>query len=87
MNYGKIANDGRMAQELETMRISDVVALLLAYKKEFGDIPVYHQRDPEGNGFGTIHPHSFSWDDHTAVGKAMFIMPFNEYIEDYLFQV
>ena len=86
MAYSKIVNDGKMIKELETMRIDDVIGLLLAYKKEFGNIPVYHQRDPEGNGFGTLHPRSFSWDSDTAVGKAVFIMPFNEYIEDYLFQ-
>lgn len=86
MAYSKIVNDGKMVQELETMKISELVTLLLAYKKELGDIPVYHQRDPEGNGFGTIHPRSLSWASDTTVGKAVFIMPFNEYIEDYLFE-
>ena len=86
MAYTKIVNDGKMIKELETMRIDDIVGLLLAYKKEFGNIPVYHQRDPEGNGFGTLNPRSFTWASDTAVGKAVFIMPFNEYIEDYLFQ-
>lgn len=86
MAYSKIVNDGKMVQELETMKISELVTLLLAYKKELGDIPVYHQRDPEGNGFGTIQPRSLSWASDTAVGKAVFIMPFNEYIEDYLFE-
>ena len=86
MAYSKIVNDGRIANELQTMTVSDMIALLAAYKKEFGDIPVFHQKDPEGNGFGTITPRSFTWTSDTAVGTAVFIMPFNEGIEDYLFQ-
>ena len=86
MKYNKIANDGKMVKELQTMRISELISLLSAYQKELGDVPVFHQRDPEGNGFGTINPRSLSWDSDTAVGKAVFIMPFNEGIEDYLFQ-
>ena len=86
MKYKKIANDGKMFNELKTMTISEFVTLLLAYKKELGDIPIYHQRDPEGNGYGTIQPRSLEWYGGTAVGKALFIMPFNEGIEEYLFQ-
>lgn len=86
MAYSKIVNDGKIIKELETVRISELISILMEYKKEFGDIPVYHQRDPEGNGFGTLNARSISWTDETTVGKAVFIYPWNEYIEDYLFE-
>jgi hypothetical protein len=68
------------------MKISELITLLKVYQKDLGDVPVFHQRDPEGNGFGTIHPRSLSYDDQTKVGTAVFIMPFDEYIEDELFE-
>ena len=71
---------------LQTMKISELITLLKVYQKDLGDVPVFHQRDPEGNGFGTIHPRSLSYDDQTTVGKAVFIMPFDEYIEDERFE-
>jgi len=70
---------------LQTMKISELITLLKAYQKDLGDVPVFHQRDPEGNGFGTIHPRSLSYDSETTVGNAVFIMPYDEYIEDELF--
>lgn len=72
-------------EELKTMKVSELIKVLQEYKKELGDIPVFHQTDPEGNGFGTINVDSISWTEGTNVGKAMFIFPYNENIEDELF--
>ena len=54
-----------MSDKLKTMKISELITLLKVYQKDLGDVPVFHQRDPEGN--------------------AVFIMPYDEYIEDELF--
>lgn len=74
-----------MKDKLQTMTISELITLLKAYHRENGDIPVFHQRDPEGNGYGTIHPRSIYCDPSTKVGKAIMIHPFVEDIEDELF--
>ena len=71
--------------KLQTMKISELITLLKVYQKDLGDVPVFHQRDPEGNGFGTINPRSIAYDSETKVGNAVFIFPFDEYIEDELF--
>lgn len=39
---------------MKTLKISKLIKILEAYRKELGDIPVFHQKDPEGNEFGTI---------------------------------
>lgn len=69
---------------IKTMKVSELIELLGKYKKELGDIPVYHQTDPEGNGFGTIDKNSICYME-TNNGKAVFISPYYEYIEDELF--
>lgn len=72
-------------KELKTLKLSELIALLTAYKKELGDVPVFHQTDPEGNGYGTLDAMSLYYDNETTVGTAVFIMPFEEYIEDKLY--
>lgn len=72
-----------MNDNLKTLKISEVIKVLQDYKNDLGDIPVFHQSDPEGNSFGTLHPRSFSYDTDTKVGTAMFICPFAEYVEVY----
>ena len=74
-----------MAKKLKTMKISELVAFLNAEKKRLGDVPVFHQKDSEGNGFGTISPDSIYCDPSTKVGKAVMIHPFDEGIEDDLY--
>ena len=71
-------------KELKTLKLSELIALLTAFKKEIGDVPVFHQTDPEGNSFGTLAPRSFWYDSTTNVGKALFIMPFEEHIDEQL---
>lgn len=39
---------------METMKISELVALLEAIKMDFGDLHVVLSSDSEGNSFGTI---------------------------------
>lgn len=73
-----------MNNNLETMKISKLIDLLKKYQKELGDVPVFHQTDPECNGYGTIDHMSICYMD-TNIGKAIFISPFHEYIEDELF--
>ena len=72
---------------LQTMKISELVAFLNAEKKRLGDVPVFHQRDPEGNGYGTLNPQNIFYADKTdtKIGKALFIAPFDEGIEDDLY--
>ena len=74
-----------MAKKLKTMKISELITLLKAYQRENGDVPVFHQKDSEGNGFGTINPDSIYCDPSTKVGKAVMIHPFDEGIEDDLY--
>ena len=76
-----------MAKKLKTMKISELITLLKAYQRENGDVPVFHQRDPEGNGYGTLDPQNIFYADKTdtKIGKALFIAPFEEGIEDELF--
>lgn len=71
---------------MKTLKISELIKILEAYRKELGDIPVFHQKDPEGNEFGTIDLRSISYDTDTKVGTAMFIYPFEENIDDKLFE-
>ena len=72
---------------IKTMKISELIKELQEWKCEFGDVPVFHQADPEGNSYGTIDKRSFSYDSDTSIGTAIFIMPFEESIEDELFPV
>lgn len=76
-----------MKKEIKTMKINELIQELQDWKKEFGDIPVIHQSDPEGNSFGTIDKRSFSYDSDTTIGTALFICPFEEDIEDELYPV
>lgn len=69
---------------IQTLRISELIKELQALKKQEGDIPVVHQRDPEGNGFGTIDAGTVYADD-TEVGRVAFIFPYDEDIEEELF--
>ena len=71
-----------MAKKLKTMKISELITLLKAYQRENGDVPVFHQKDSEGNGFGTINPDSINYDTNTKKDKAVIIHPFDEGIEE-----
>lgn len=69
-----------MNKEYDTLTISKLISVLNEYKRTLGDIQIFHQSDPEGNSFGTITERSIDWYD-TQVGRALFIMPFEEGIE------
>lgn len=69
---------------IKTLRISELIKELQKIKKQVGDVPVIHQRDPEGNGFGTIDACTVCSDD-TEIGTAVFIFPYHEDIEEEIF--
>lgn len=73
--------------KLQTMKISELVAFLNAEKKRLGDVPVFHQADPEGNSYGTLNTQHIFYAEKTdtKVGRALFIAPFVENIGDELF--
>ena len=37
-----------------TLRVSELIMWLEHLKEKYGDVPVFHARDPEMNEFGTI---------------------------------
>lgn len=41
-----------------TMKVSELIDWLSGIKDQYGDVPVFHSRDPEMNEFGTINPGS-----------------------------
>lgn len=69
---------------IQTLRISELIKVLQGIKKEIGDVPVIHQRDPEGNGFGTINARSICVSE-TEIGTTVFIEPYDEDIEEELY--
>lgn len=72
-------------KKIKTMRISDVIRVMKAYKDIYGDMLVIHQGDPEGNYHGTLHPRSFAH-CKTSIGNCLFICPFDEHIDDDLWK-
>ena len=69
---------------MKTLSLKQLIRLLKDCENKYGDMLVIHQTDPEGNGFGTIHPRSMYCSD-TSKGKVLFIAPFEENIEEELF--
>ena len=61
------------------MKISEMIQHLTELKNMHGDIEVYHQSDPEGNGYGTI-----THDTIYTVGTipSVVIHPHEEYINE-----
>ena len=74
-----------MKNKLETMKISELINDLKVAMKQLGDIPVIHSRDEEGNGYNTIHQRSIQYMDTDKVGQVLVIYPFEEYIDEQLF--
>lgn len=70
---------------IQTLRISELIKELQALKQQLGDVPVIHQRDPEGNGFGTIDKSTVSYYDDTEIGVVAVIFPYDEDIEEEVF--
>ena len=52
---------------------------------QLGDIPVIHSRDEEGNSYNTIKSDSISYMDTDKAGRVLVLYPFEEYIDEQLF--
>jgi len=70
---------------MKTLKISQLIKILEEYKKGFGDLPVIHSSDCEGNQYNTVDERSFGYMTTDKVGKVLLISPFEENIEDDLF--
>lgn len=68
---------------IDTIKVKDLIRLL---RKFDGELPVFHQTDPEGNSFGTIKNdsvyHSQVNRDGVGNGHAVFIAPYEENLDD-----
>lgn len=60
---------------IQTISLIGLIEELEKLKNEYGNMPVIHQSDPEGNSFGTIQPASMYVED-----GMLFIHPFDENI-------
>lgn len=60
---------------IQTISLIGLIEELEKLKNEYGNMPVIHQSDPEGNSFGTIQPASMYVED-----GMLFIHPFEENI-------
>ena len=70
---------------VNTITLRGMIAKLYKIYEQYGDLPVYHQEDPEGNSFGTI---DIQWSitlGETKQGNAIFISPYEENIDDKIF--
>ena len=74
-----------MKNKLNTMTINDLIKDLKLAKKQLGNIPVVHSRDEEGNGYNTINQRSIQYMDTDKAGRVLVIYPFEEYIDEQLF--
>lgn len=70
---------------MKSMKISDLITHLKQAKKELGDLPVILSSDEEGNSFSTVQPASVSYMDTDKVGRVLTLFPYEEYIENQLF--
>lgn len=74
-----------MKNKIETMKISELIKDLMIAMKQLGDIPVVHSRDEEGNSYNTIKADSINYMDTDKAGRVLVLYPFEEYIDDQLF--
>ena len=74
-----------MKNKIETMKISELIKDLMIAMNQLGDIPVIHSRDEEGNSYNTIKSDSISYIDTDKAGRVLVLYPFEEYIDEQLF--
>lgn len=74
-----------MKNKIETMKISKLIKDLMIAMNQLGDIPVIHSRDEEGNSYNTIKSDSISYMDTDKAGRVLVLYPFEEYIDEQLF--
>lgn len=74
-----------MKNKIETIKISEFIKDLMIAMNQLGDIPVIHSRDEEGNSYNTIKSDSISYMDTDKAGRVLVLYPFEEYIDEQLF--
>ncbi len=74
-----------MKNKIETIKISELIKDLMIAMNQLGDIPVVHSRDEEGNSYNTIKSDSISYMDTDKAGRVLVLYPFEEYIDEQLF--
>jgi hypothetical protein len=74
-----------MKNNIQTMKISELIKDLMVAMNQLGDIPVIHSRDEEGNSYNTIKSDSISYMDTDKAGRVLVLYPFEEYIDEQLF--
>ncbi len=74
-----------MKNKIETIKIRELIKDLMIAMNQLGDIPVIHSRDEEGNSYNTIKSDSISYMDTDKAGRVLVLYPFEEYIDEQLF--
>ena len=74
-----------MKNKIETIKISELIKDLMIAMNQLGDIPVIHSRDEEGNSYNTIKSDTISYMDTDKAGRVLVLYPFEEYIDNQLF--
>ena len=74
-----------MKNKIETIKISELIKDLMIAMNQLGDIPVIHSRDEEGKSYNTIKSDSISYMDTDKAGRVLVLYPFEEYIDEQLF--
>lgn len=74
-----------MKNKIETIKISELIKDLMIAMNQLGDIPVVHSRDEEGNSYNTIKSESIGYMDTDKAGRVLVLYPFEEYIDEQLF--
>lgn len=74
-----------MKNKIETIKIRELIKDLMIAMNQLGDIPVIHGRDEEGNSYNTIKSDSISYMDTDKAGRVLVLYPFEEYIDEQLF--
>jgi hypothetical protein len=67
---------------MKTLTVGELIKKLERFPK---DTPVFHQTDPEGNSFGTIHESSvinMDIKEYNGSKIGVFIFPFDEYLNE-----
>jgi hypothetical protein len=74
-----------MKNNIQTMKISELIKDLMIAMNQLGDIPVIHSRDEEGNSYNTIKSESIGYMDTDKAGRVLVLYPYEEYIDEQLF--
>jgi hypothetical protein len=70
-----------MEQKYNTIKISKLVKVLNAFKKEYGDLGVMVSSDTEGNSWGTIEPNGKMVFEVLEPHGFMVLYPHEEHID------